>query len=221
MDDPKANNRLEIKDLTLVRGDRCLFTGLGFELNQGELAHLQGHNGSGKTTLLRTLCGLLIPESGEIRWNGENIRHLREDYTKDVLYLGHLNGIKGDLTGIENLRFSAQLDGYPLSEKEAWDILERMGLQGHEDLPVKVLSQGQKRRVALSRLMCNKSLLWLLDEPFVALDKNAVVQLQTVIQSHLQQGGMVMLTTHQDVTLITDHAKVLSLSESSEVVTDA
>ena len=202
---------LEVSNLSCVRGDRRLFKSVDFSLNSGELLYLHGHNGSGKTTLLRTICGLMMPDRGEVLWNGENIRKLHEDFTQDVLYLGHKNGIKGDLTGVENLRISSILDGYSIGEAEAWKALEKIGLDGHEDLPAKVLSQGQNRRVALARLLVNKAKLWVLDEPFTALDKGAVELLQNVIRTHLENEGMVVLTTHQEVPLTSGHAKELKL----------
>ncbi len=192
---------LDVVDLECVRGDRRLFSGLSFSLEAGTLLHLHGHNGSGKTTLMRTLCGLVLPTAGEISWDGESIRKQGEEYRRDLVYIGHKSGIKDDLTGVENLRISCALDGVPVSEKEAWDSLEKMGLNGHEDLPARVLSQGQTRRVALARLLVNKARIWILDEPFTALDKAAVAFLQSVIRAHVDDGGMVILTTHQEVKI--------------------
>lgn len=202
---------LEAIDLCAIRGDLRLFQGVGFALAAGELLYLHGHNGSGKTTLLRTLCGLILPDEGEVRWNGENIREIREDFAAEVLYLGHKNAIKSELTAVENLRISSLLDGQDISEEAAWAALKTIGLDGHEDLPAKVLSQGQKRRVALARLIVNESKLWVLDEPFTALDKGAVELLQGLIRSHLDKGGMAVLTTHQEVPLTSGHAKTLEL----------
>ena len=202
---------LEVNNLECIRGDRSLFSELGFSLNSGELLHLLGHNGSGKTTLLRTLCGLIAPSQGSVHWNGKNIRRQREEFAADMLFLGHLNGIKADLTAVENLRILCQLDGLNVNEDDLWQVLKDMGLYGHEDLAVGVLSQGQKRRVTLARLLLSKSPLWLLDEPFTALDKAAVDFLQTVIASHVENGGMVILTTHQDVALTTGEVKQLRL----------
>jgi heme exporter protein A len=202
---------LEVANLECIRGDRRLFTGLSFELAAGELLHLHGHNGSGKTTLLRTICGLITPTDGEVRWRDENVRKLRDEFARDLIYIGHKNAIKADLTGTENLRIACQLDGIPVSVKQAWVALEKMGLRGHEDLPVRVLSQGQKKRVALARLLLNKAPLWILDEPFTALDKAAVTYLQTVIQDHVAAGGLVMLTTHQEVALTQGEVKSLQL----------
>lgn len=202
---------LEVLDLECTRGDRRLFTGVEFSLQQGELLHLYGHNGSGKTTLMRTVCGLIVPTGGKVSWQGENIRKLRDEFSKDLLYLGHKNGIKDDLTGVENLAIACKLDGIRLQHRQAWDALERMGLRGHEELPARVLSQGQHKRVALARLLINKSPLWVLDEPFTALDIAAVELLQSVIREHVDSGGMVILTTHQEVALTSGTIKKLKL----------
>ncbi len=205
---------LEVVDLECSRGDRRLFSGLSFTLNSGTLLHLQGANGSGKTTLQRAICGLLLPQGGEICWNGESIRSLREEYCKEVVYLGHLNGIKSDLTGLENLRFCATLDGDRIGDGKLWDALKRMGLMGFEDLPTKMLSQGQKKRVALARLLLSRSKLWVLDEPFVGLDIHAVELLQCLIAEHVAGGGMVILTTHQEVALTSGQIQRLKLGTS-------
>ncbi|MCB1785074.1 MAG: cytochrome c biogenesis heme-transporting ATPase CcmA [Chromatiaceae bacterium] len=214
MNDASASAALEIDQLSCVRGDRVLFTDLSFTINGGELLHLKGRNGSGKTTLLRALAGLLLPESGTVRWRGENIRTLREEYSRHLLYLGHLNGIKGDLTAVENLRIAAVLDGFSLSEQRAWEILGEIGLRGHEDLPSKHLSQGQKRRVALARLLANEARVWILDEPFTALDVAAVQLLQDVIRGHVEGGGIAVVTTHQEVAMIGAHTRTVTLGQA-------
>ena len=202
---------LEIVDLACIRGDRRLFSDLNFSLDSGSLLYIKGHNGSGKTTLLLTICGLFLPEDGKILWDGESIRTLREDYCKEVVYLGHHNGIKYDLTGYENLHISATLDGDDIDEDKILAALAKMGLAGFEDLPTQVLSQGQKRRVALARLLINSSKLWVLDEPFTALDVAAVDLLQSVIAEHVANGGMVILTTHQEVALTSGQVQTLQL----------
>jgi heme exporter protein A len=206
-----TDSALQIDALSCVRGDRTLFCDLAFDLEAGELLHLKGENGSGKTTLLRALAGLFLPESGEIRWHGENIRRLREEYSRHLLYLGHLNGIKGDLTAVENLRIAAVLDGFRLTESRAWEVLGEIGLRGHEDLPSKHLSQGQKRRVALARLLVNRASLWILDEPFTALDVAAVQLLQEVIRRHIDNGGLAVVTTHQAVAMIGEQTRSITL----------
>lgn len=206
-------HRLEVRELTCSRGDRQLFHDITFNLNAGQLLYLQGHNGSGKTTLLRSLAGLLIPERGEILWNGSNTRRERQAFQQDLLFLGHLNGLKGDLSAVENLRYHSALRGAAIAEADAWQTLSDIGLRGFEDLPVKYLSQGQKRRVALARLWLDRSALWVLDEPFSALDTAAVASLQEVIRKHLHRGGMAILTTHQEVPLIDTQVQRLELGK--------
>ncbi|ESQ14702.1 MAG TPA: cytochrome c biogenesis heme-transporting ATPase CcmA [Chromatiaceae bacterium] len=192
---------LEVAALACRRGDRRLFVDLSFTLEPQTLLHVRGRNGSGKTTLLRVLCGLLRPDLGTIRWRGQDIDQLAEDYRRDLLYFGHLNGIKGDLTGLENLRIAAVLDQDPVDNREIFQALHRIGLDGFEDLPTRMLSQGQKKRVALARLMLSKAPLWILDEPFTALDTDAVELLQQLIADRVAAGGAVVLTTHQQVAL--------------------
>ncbi len=204
---------LEVSDLECRRGDRLLFSGLSFTLEPGTLLHVRGRNGSGKTTLLRALCGLLTPDAGSIVWNGEDTRRLGEDFHADTLYFGHLNGIKGDLTGVENLRVSATLDGDRIADDQLWDALGQMGLAGFEDLPTRVLSQGQKKRVALARLLLSEAPLWILDEPFTALDVDAVDQLQLLIAEHVADDGLVILTTHQEVALTSGQVRRLHLGD--------
>lgn len=190
---------LEAVGLECVRGDRTLFRDVGFGVARGEIMQVQGANGSGKTSLLRTLCGMTMPAAGEIRWDGEGIRSLGEEYHRALTYLGHLNAVKDELSGLENLRITCAMSGIELDEAEAWDALERIGLGGRENLPAKVLSQGQRRRVALARLLVSRTPLWILDEPLTALDRAAVALVQDVIRGHLQAGGLVIFTTHQDL----------------------
>lgn len=192
---------LEADNLECVRGERRLFAGLGFKLEAGELLYLQGRNGAGKTSLLRMLIGLLPPETGEIRWRGEPIRALGDEFRAELCYLGHLNAIKEELTPLENLLAAARLAATDLSEEAALDALEQVGLAGREDLACKYLSQGQKRRVALARLVVDRRALWILDEPFVALDVAAVDWLAGIISAHLQRGGLAVMTTHQPVDI--------------------
>lgn len=214
MNSNSLQNELQINDLCGMRGDRRLFDCLNFSLHSGQMLHLKGHNGSGKTTLLRILAGLLRAETGEIRWNGESISRGRQEYHEQLLYLGHLNGLKGDLSAIENLRIDSAIRGRHLGEEEAWQVLADIGLRGHEDLPTKYLSQGQKRRVALARLWISDAALWILDEPFSALDVAAVDELQAVIRRHLERSGMVIVTTHQEVELTTGGIQTLVLGKT-------
>jgi heme exporter protein A len=188
---------LEVRDLACARGEQQLFSNLNFELSAGELLQVQGENGKGKTTLLRALCGFIEPLAGEILWQGQSIRELDEAYHGELIYLGHLNAIKDELNALENLRISSALSGCAVSDSVAIAALRRMGLRGRETFPVKVLSQGQRRRVALARLLVSKVPLWILDEPLTALDVGAVGLMQSLIGEHLDNQGMVIFTTHQ------------------------
>ena len=190
---------LEALNLECVRGERRLFAGVGFRLEGGEMLYLQGRNGSGKTSMLRMLCGLTQPASGEIRWRDRPIGKLGDDFRAELCYLGHLNAIKEELTPLENLLASARLAEDALDEDAALDALELVGLRGREDLACRYLSQGQKRRVALARLVHERRALWVLDEPYVALDTAAVELVAGLIGAHLQRGGLAVLTTHQTV----------------------
>jgi heme exporter protein A len=202
---------LEVRDLECVRGDHRLFKGLNFTLQAGELLHLRGSNGSGKTSLLRTICGLMMPADGQVLWQGKNIRSVREDYFKDLIYLGHMGAIKGELTAYENLRLACHLAGLPAGEDNLLRALALMGLAGREDLPTKVLSAGQKRRVALAKLVAQKAKLWVLDEPFNALDVAAVDLLKQLIADQVRANGMVILTTHQEVEINTGKIRHINL----------
>jgi heme exporter protein A len=188
---------LEVRGLACARGEQQLFSNLSFDLSAGELLQVQGENGKGKTTLLRALCGFIEPLAGQVRWQGQNIRELGEDYPGELIYLGHLNAIKDELNALENLRISCGLAGSAVSDSVAIAALRRMGLRGRETFPVKVLSQGQRRRVALARLLVSNAPLWILDEPLAALDVGAVGLMQSLIGEHLAKRGMVIFTTHQ------------------------
>ena len=203
---------LEVSNLACSRGDHRLFSGLNFQLHLGQIMQVQGVNGSGKTSLLRTLCGFLMPDEGGIFWRGQKIQELAEDYHREILYLGHLNAIKDELSALENLRISSGISGIELEEKEAVTALRRMGLRGREILPTKVLSQGQRRRVALARLLVSDAKLWILDEPLTALDVGAVALIQELIAEHLAEQGMVIFTTHQPLYVAGMEMRILSLS---------
>lgn len=187
--------------LSCVRGERRLFSGLDLAVGPGEWLHVQGENGAGKTSLLRILAGLSPAAEGEIRWQGEPIKALAEDYRRHLLFLGHHGAVKEELTPLENLTLAAQLDGTALNETEALTALARFGLRGREDLPVRFLSAGQKRRVLLARLAVRKATLWILDEPFTALDVKAVAMLSGLIIEHVTGGGIAILTSHQSIPL--------------------
>ena len=199
---------LEALDLECRRGGRTLFRGLSFPLKGGELLRVAGANGSGKTSLLRILCGLLSPASGEVRWKGAPIRDLREEYSRELAYLGHAAALKDDLTPAENLGVAAALSGIDAPSGEI-----RKALSGFEvpDLPVRRLSQGQKRRAALARLALSaRAPLWLLDEPFSALDAAGIELLKGLISGHVERGNIVVYSTHQDPGLVA--VRVLELS---------
>ena len=203
---------LEATSLECQRGDRRLFSGVGLRLEAGEALHVVGENGCGKTSLLRMLCGFSPPLAGEIRWQGETIGRLGEAFRREIFYLGHTNAIKDELTPLENLLSAASLAEQPLDEGGALEALETFGLAGREDLPCRYLSQGQKRRVALARLVNERRPLWLLDEPFVALDAAAVDLVAGLIGAHLQRGGLAVLTTHQPVEIAAGTARQLVLT---------
>lgn len=192
---------LETRNLDCTRGRRSLFSRVGFRLDAGEMLHVQGTNGSGKTTLLRMLCGLTPPDAGEILWRGERIVRLGEDFRHELCYFGHPNAIKEELTPLENLVASAQLADETLDVDAAMKALASIGLAGKADLPCRYLSQGQKRRVALARLVNERRPLWILDEPYVALDTAAIALVAGLIGAHLSRRGLAVVTTHQAVAV--------------------
>lgn len=192
---------LEARGISCVRGERALFLGLDLQVLAGQCLHVRGVNGVGKTSLLRLLTGLALPEAGEVLWNGHSIKNEAAEYRSKLLFLGHRDALKEDLSAIENLRMYAAIDGIPLSEQDAFSSLWRFGLKGREDLPVNSLSAGQKKRVLMARMLTRRAQVWILDEPFNALDINAVQELQSLIVEHLQGNGMVVLTSHQSLDI--------------------
>jgi len=162
--------------------------------------------------LLRILCGLLAPAEGEIHWQGANIRSLAEEYVTAVTYMGHRPGVKDELTAVENLRVSNALNGVEVSQQDAINALQRMGLAGRESLPARFLSEGQRRRVALARLLVCGTRLWLLDEVMTSLDKGAVELVRSLIEEHLQRGGIAIVATHQELELSAGVTKRLELT---------
>ena len=208
---------LQAYQLACTRGERELFDDINFDLDAGAAMHVVGANGSGKTSLLRMLCGLAYPAAGEVRWHGRNIRAAREEFGSELVYLGHANGVKDDLLAWENVVVACTLSGHPVSRSEACAALEQLGLAGATELPTRALSQGQRKRVALARLqLSTKTPLWILDEPFVALDRDAVTQLCALLNLHLALGGMLIYTTHQEVNLSAQRLLRLDLSRDTE-----
>jgi heme exporter protein A len=192
---------LRANALTCVRGERTLFTGLDLEVSAGEWLHVRGENGIGKTSLLRLLSGLTKPAAGEIFWNEQLISADPSEYHRNLLFLGHRDSLKEDLTALENLSIATALDGIAVTEDEILLALHRFGLRGREDLPVNCLSAGQKRRVLLARLLLRQAKLWILDEPFNALDVRAVEMLSELILEHIASGGMAIMTSHQEIPM--------------------
>ena len=196
------------------RGQRQLFSDVNVTVTPGTLLAVAGENGSGKTSFLRILCGLLSPDGGTILWQGKDIRQLKELYCSQLTYIGHLNGIKDELTPAENLKFSACLAGDDSSSVVVRKALEAVGLgRPIHLLPTRVLSQGQKRRVALARLWLSTRPLWFLDEPFASLDAVATIYLTERLQSHLSHGGMVVVSTHQEIALSSNSVQHLRLTQ--------
>lgn len=191
---------LELQGIECVRGGRSLCRDLDLALPRGCLLHVRGANGAGKTSLLRLIVGLLEPAAGSVRWDGAPVAETRDDYHRQLVYIGHAAALKDDLTPLENLRLAATLGGHPCSEAEAAAALAEAGLRRRERVPARILSQGQRRRVSLARLVLSRALpLWVLDEPFNALDRAATAWLQDLIGRQVSAGGVVVLTSHQDL----------------------
>lgn len=205
-----GNPVLRAVALETHRGDRRLFSNLNLELAEGEVLQVHGPNGSGKTTLLRILCGLTLPTSGEVFWGDAEISSSTE-FINNINYLGHSNGIKLELTPVENLRVARAIGTNP-TDMAPETALEQFNLYGFEDVPAYMLSAGQRRRVALARLLMNKTRCWVLDEPFTALDKAGIGTVESLIDEHTQGGGIAILTTHQPLTLRAGQAREIHLS---------
>ncbi len=205
---------LSVKQLGCERGYRELFTDLNFQLSPGEILHIKGENGAGKTSLLRIIAGLALPVTGEIRFNGYNCRKYRSEYNEQLAFMGHKLGIKLELTPVENIRSFCNL-GKTCTQQQIMDTLEKVGLYGFEEMYCNQLSAGQKRRVALAQILLSRTRLWILDEPFTSLDVIGVELFLKMIQEHVCQGGMVLLTTHQEVSLKDCTLKYLQLPDGS------
>ena len=200
-------------DLECIRGDRVLFNNLNLDIRPGIILQIEGRNGCGKTSLLRLLCGIMMPSEGEILWNGKSITRERAEYYCDVSYLGHHNGIKGELTALENLHF-AQALSTPKPNSDLYEILARLSLAGFEDIPCRHLSAGQNRRVALARLLATNTTVWILDEPFTALDRKGIVEIEKIFEEHVKGGGIIILTTHHPLKMDDSYYRSLNLEES-------
>jgi heme exporter protein A len=185
--------------LTLFRGDRCLFKGLSFALNPGELLLLKGRNGSGKTSFLRAIAGLLELESGHVVWNDVAVTKEPQIFQNSLVWMAHQVGFKGDLTLLENLHFEASLR--PQSSQDLEDVLKRLGLNRLKRLPMRSLSAGQRRRVALARMLLSDAQLWIMDEPVANLDDEGRALVIELISEHLAADGMVIMAAHQDVDI--------------------
>ena len=193
---------LAVEGLTSVRGGRRLFSNLSFAVEPGELLQVAGANGTGKTSLLRILCGLLSPTEGTVLWRGVAIHRQHETYCHGLRYIGHLAGIKDEFTVEENLQFAATLSGIMVTRAAVHAALAVLGLGAFARTPVRMLSQGQRRRVALARLaLPDEAALWVLDEPLVALDAAATDQVLALIGRHLGAGATVVMTSHQPFTV--------------------
>ena len=197
---------LEARELLCERDERTLFSGLSFTLNAGEWVQITGSNGAGKTTLLRLLTGLSRPDAGEVLWQGQPLHQVRDSYHQNLLWIGHQPGIKTRLTALENLHFYHR-EG---DTAQCLEALAQAGLAGFEDIPVNQLSAGQQRRVALARLWLTRATLWILDEPFTAIDVNGVDRLA----QHTEQGGIVILTTHQPLNVAESKIRRISLTQT-------
>lgn len=203
---------LEAKNLFCERDERTLFSKLSFVINRGEIVQIEGQNGSGKTTLLRILCHLTEAFEGDIFWRGQNVEESRETFFHALLYVGHLSGVKGALTAEENLAWMSQLDT-SLDRMSINEALKKVGLFGYEDVPCHSLSAGQQRRVGLARLYLSSAPLWILDEPFTALDKKGVAEKEALIAQHIQTDGSVILTTHHNLNIPGKKVRNINLDE--------
>ncbi len=203
---------LEARNLECIRNDRVLFSNLGFSVHPGEVMQIEGHNGSGKTSLLRILCGLSLPNEGEVLWCGQSIDDVRYEYLSRLTYLGHHNGVKAELTPLENLAFARAISA-PEKDADPEPILAALSLRGFEDVPCRTLSAGQNRRVGLARLLETRSLIWVLDEPFTALDRKGMRVVENIFEEHVTAGGMIVTTTHHPLNMGEAKVQHLNLSE--------
>jgi heme exporter protein A len=206
---------LETVNLECVRGDRLLFSNLNIQIPLGQILQIEGRNGCGKTSLLRLLSGVMLPAEGHILWKGQDISKDRSVFNSDAAYLGHHNGIKGELSALENLHF-AQALATPKNDSDLYKILARLSLAGFEDIPCRHLSAGQNRRVALARLLATDATIWILDEPFTALDVKGIAELEQIFEEHVAQKGIIILTTHHPLKMDDQYYRSLNLAQFSD-----
>jgi heme exporter protein A len=205
---------LEAQQLTSVRAGRTLFSDLSWQLAAGEILHIEGPNGAGKSTLLRIVAGLLQPLEGNVLLFGQPQREDPEHWQRQTLFIGHKPAVKAELTALENLYFQSRLDGVQLDDP--WQLLETVGLLGLEDIPAQQLSAGQQRRIALARLFYSQAKLWILDEPFTALDTRGIDLLHQRFAEHLEHGGALLLTSHQPLTWSGERLQRLRIEAADE-----
>ena len=203
---------LEAHDLLCIRDDRTLYENLSFQVEPGQVLLLEGRNGSGKTSLLRTLCAIRLPDGGKITWDGEDIFELGPEYHAHTAYVGHKDGVKLDLTAVENLNMAKGL-GDPNDDITIEQALAQVDLYGFEDVPARNLSAGQQRRLALARLLVTRAKLWILDEPFTSLDTHGIGVVEALFATHLANDGMIAVTSHHSVNLDTAAIRRINLSE--------
>lgn len=194
---------LGVEQVHVWRGDRHVLKGVSFTLAPGQLLHIRGPNGAGKTTLLRVACGLLRPEQGEVRWGGKPVSSVRLEYQAVLAYASHEPALKGDLTALENLRFAVGLKRR-VGTQELRAGLEQTGVGACADLPARVLSAGQRRRVAMARVLAMSASLWLLDEPFTNLDAAGAQLMSGLLRSHVERGGAALVVAHQALKIDVD-----------------
>lgn len=190
--------KLEARNLSCIRDERVLFSELNFVLTSGQVLLIEGANGAGKTSLLRILTGFRKPDDGDLFWDDLLIDDT-QDFYQDTAYIGHNNGLKDTLTAEENLRYAQALASITATIDDA---LEQVGLNGYQDTLVRFMSAGQRRRLALARLLCTHKPLWILDEPFTSLDRASIKLFEQFITSHVMQGGLVIMTSHHDTQLL-------------------
>jgi heme exporter protein A len=202
-----AAEGLSVDKVHVWRGDRHVLKGVSLTLGPRQLLHISGPNGSGKTTLLRVVCGLLRPEQGEVSWGGQSISGVRLEYQAQLAYASHEPALKADLTALENLRFAVGLKRR-VTIKDLRDSLERTGAAACADLPARVLSAGQRRRVAMARVLAMGASLWLLDEPFTNLDAAGAELMSALLRSHVEKGGAALVVAHHDLTVDVDSRRL-------------